>query len=121
MRHHLIPVLLLIAATGTCAARAAGAAPALEDPTRPSNGRGERAVPGWPQLHLQGILHHGSDSVAIIDGRLVHCGDHLGDALIGEIGADAVHYQRGGHALIAYLTRSTLQVRRLTALPKDSP
>jgi hypothetical protein len=121
MRQNLIAALLLIAATGTCATRAVVAAPPLEDPTRPSNGRGERAAPGWPQLRLQGILHHGNESVAIIDGRLVHSGDHLGDARIGEIGTDAVHYQRGGHELIAYLAKSTLQVRRLTALPKDSP
>ena len=119
MRHNLIAVLLLVVATG--AARAAGVVPALDDPTRPSDAHGARAVPGWPQLHLQGILHHGSDSVAIIDGRLVHCGDHLGDALIGEIGTDTVHYLRGGHELIASLTKSTLQVRRLAALPKDSP
>lgn len=121
MRQYLIPALLLVAATAAAAMPAFGAAPALEDPTRPSDAHGGRAVPGWPQLHLQGILRHGTDSVAIIDGRLVHCGDHMGDALIGEIGTDAVHYQRAGHELIAYLTKSTLQVRQLTAPPKDSP
>jgi hypothetical protein len=121
MRQYLIPALLLVALTGACATRAVAAAPALEDPTRPSDARGARAVPGWPQLQLQGILCHGTDRIAIIDGRLIHSGDHLGDALIGEIDADAVHYRRGGHELISYLTKSTLQVRRLTAPPKDSP
>lgn len=119
MRQHLIPLLILIAAVGT--GRLLGAAPALEDPTRPSDARGARAVPGWPQLQLQGIFCHGDNRVAIIDGRLVHSGDRLGDAQIGAIGPDAVHYLRGGHELIAYLTKSTLQVRRLSAPPKDSP
>jgi hypothetical protein len=121
MRHYLIPVLLLVAAIGAFATRAVTAGPVLEDPTRPSDSRGVRAVPGWPQLRLQGILCHGTDRVAIIDGRVVHSGDRLGDALIGAIDTDAVHYLRGGHELISYLTKSTLQVRRLTALPKDSP
>jgi hypothetical protein len=121
MRHYLIPALLVVAAAGACAGRAVAAAPALEDPTRPSDARGARAVPGWPQLQLQGILCHGTSRVAIIDGRLVHSGDRLGDALIGEIDTDAVHYLRGGHELISYLTKSTLQVRRLSAPPKDPP
>ncbi len=121
MRVNLIPALLLIAATGACTIRAVAAVPALVDPTRPSDVRGERALPGWPQLRLQGILHRGSDCIAIIDGRLVHRGDHLGEVLIGDIGTDAVHYQRGGHELIAYLTKSTLQVRHLGAPLKDSP
>jgi hypothetical protein len=120
VRQHLIPVLILVAAAA-CAGRMVGAAPVLEDPTRPSDARGARAVPGWPQLQLQGILCHGDSRVAIIDGRLVHSGDRLGDAQIGAIGPDAVHYLRGGHELIAYLTKSTLQVRRLSAPPKDSP
>jgi hypothetical protein len=121
MRQNLIPTLLLIAATAAAAAQAGAAAPALEDPTRPSDGHGARAVPGWPQLQLQGIVCHGDSRSAIIDGRLVHSGDRLGDALIGEIRPDAVHYQRGGHELIAYLIKSTLQVRRLSAPPKDPP
>ena len=121
MRQFLIAALLLVTATGACTTRAVAAAPALEDPTRPSDARGARAVPGWPQLQLQGIVCRGTSRVAIVDGRLVHSGDRLGDALIGDIDPDAVHYLRGGHELIAYLTRSSLQVRRLTAQPKDSP
>ena len=121
MRKNLIAALLLIAATGAAANRVVAAAPDLVDPTRPSDARGERAVPGWPQLRLQGILHRDNDNVAIIDGRVVRCGDHLGDATIGEIGTDAVHYLRAGHELVAYLAKSTLQVRRLSAPLKDSP
>jgi len=121
MRKHLIPALLLMAATGAGALRALAAAPDLVDPTRPSDARGERAMPGWPQLRLQGILHRGNDCIAIIDGRLVRRGDHFSDVMIGEIGTDAVHYQRGGHELIAYLAKPTLQVRRPSAPIKDSP
>ncbi len=121
MRKILFPALLLIAALGGLAERAAADAPVLIDPTRPSDAHGERAVAGWPQLRLQGILHRDNDNLAIIDGRVVHRGDHFNDVLIGEIGTDAVHYQRGGHDLIAYLAKSTLQVRRLSAPSKDSP
>jgi hypothetical protein len=122
MRHKLLfTALLLVTGSAAAAGRAVAAAPALEDPTRPSDGHGARAVPGWPQLQLQGILCHGTNRVAIIDGRLVHSGDRLGDALIGEIDPDAVHYLRGGHELISYLTKSSLQVRRFSAPPKDSP
>jgi hypothetical protein len=122
MRHPLLlATVVLVAATAVVASRAAAPAPVLEDPTRPSDARGARAMPGWPQLQLQGILCHGTSRVAIIDGRLVHSGDRLGDALIGAIDPDAVHYLRGGHELIAYMTKSSLQVRRLAAQPKDSP
>jgi hypothetical protein len=121
MRQYLISALLLLAATGAFTTGAIAAPPALDDPTRPSDSHGARAVPGWPQLQLQGVFCHGTTRVAIIDGRVVHSGDRLGDALIGEIDTDAVHYLRGGHELISYLTKSTLQVRRLAALPKDSP
>jgi len=116
MRANPMPVLILIAA-----ARCASAGPALDDPTRPSDWHGVRAAAGSPQLALQGIICHGDKRVAIIDGRLLHSGDQLGDALIGEIGPDSVHYQRGTHELIAYLNKSTLQVRRPAAAPKDSP
>ncbi len=122
MRHPLLlATLLLVAASAAAISRAAAPAPVLEDPTRPSDARGARAVPGWPQLRLQGILCHGTSRIAIIDGRLVHSGDRLGDALIGAIDPDAVHYLRGGHELISYLTKSSLQVRRLIAQQKDSP
>ena len=121
MRQYLLTFLLVVAANGALTGRALAASPILDDPTRPSDAHGARAVPGWPQLQLQGIVCRGQSRIAIIDGRLIHSGDRLGDAQIGAIDADAVHYQRDGHELIAYLTKSTLQVRRVTAPPKDPP
>jgi len=89
----------------------------LDDPTRPSNV--PSAVQSQPrklrELRLEGILWRDQRHVAIIDGRIVHEGEHIADVKIAEITADGVRYSRGGHDYTARLTRTTLQVRQPSA------
>jgi hypothetical protein len=102
----------------SCAvARTGASAELLDDPTRPSNVRGavQSQAPKPRELRLEGILRRNERLIAIIDGRIVHQGERIADATIEEISADTVRYSRGGRDYIARLTRTTLQVRRLSA------
>jgi MSHA biogenesis protein MshK len=91
-------VLALLA----CGVHAAALAQPLADPTRPGPGTAAAAVDGgaprpageaapktWPQLQSVRISAPGEAS-AVIDGRLVRKGDHVGDAVVVTIEARSV-------------------------------
>ena len=100
----------------------AGARP-LEDPPQPSSVHGAAQL--QPQkvreLRLEGIVRRGERRVAIIDGRIVHEGEHIANATIEKITADAVRYSRDGHDHTAQLVRTTLHVRQSNTTTSKLP
>jgi hypothetical protein len=112
---HGIAVVLLCAGC-TIARTCAGGEP-LNDPTRPSGVRNvvQLRSPEQRELRVEGIFRRNERHIAIVNGRLVHEGERIGDATIQEITADAVRYSRDGHEHTAHLARTTLQVRQPSA------
>jgi hypothetical protein len=115
--------LLAIILVYTCCALAGGTALGEElliDPTRPSTDHGIselRPRGGTRELQLEGILQRDARRIAIIDGRVLHEGDRIGNATIMEITPDAVRYSRDGHDHTLWLARNTWAVRRLSSSP----
>lgn len=98
-----------------CASQAAHAQP-LADPTRPVTRAASAAgvIKSSASLRVEAIFSYeqGSQHRAIVDGKLVHPGDYVGDALIEQITADAVRYIRNGRSQLALLNPNKLQVRK---------
>jgi len=102
----------------------AGAAELL-DPTRPvvppatvTTPSGESQPKLGSALRLEGILVAEQRRIAIINGKLLHVGDWLGDIQVRAIATDAVHYSRAGRSLTLRLTAPTIKVRRTAASQK---
>lgn len=114
----MIKSLLIAAMTlTTCSAAMAGS---LLDPTRPASVHGGETTDSV--IHVEAIIISDTDSWAIVNGTVVHRGDHVGSAVIEDISRYEVRYSRNGHSDIAQLIHSTLQVRRdTTASHEDTP
>ena len=99
---------------GCCVAHTCASAEPLDDPTRPSSAHSAVQLPPSVQreLHLEGIVRRDGQRIAIVDGRIVHEGEHVYNATIEEITADAVRYSRGGLDHTVRLARTTLRVRQ---------
>jgi hypothetical protein len=112
---HRMAIVLLCASS--VVARIAASAEPLDDPTRPSSVRSVAQLRPLKQreLRVEGIFCRDGRRIAIVDGRIVHEGERLANAMIEEITADAVRYMRGGQDHIARLARTTLQVRQPSA------
>lgn len=104
-------------------AEAAHAGNLLVDPTRPATAT-DPAVPA-PEaggMHVQAIIIRASSRVAVVDGRLVHAGDHIANAFIEEVTPEGVRYLQDGHSRLARLKCATpLPVRRGAAPQRDLP
>ena len=91
----------------------------LNDPTRPvdvkptSVGSVAPAAAGdTPPARLEAVLHAPDRTVAIINGKLLHVGDWVGDARIEAIDLDSVRLVRAGRSsLTLRLARQTMKVR----------
>jgi hypothetical protein len=114
---------IVVLCAGCAVARTVYSAQPLGDPTQPS--KMHSAAQSQPQkvrvLRLEGILCRGERRVAIIDGRIVHEGEHIANATIEKITADAVRYSRDGHDHTAQLVRTTLHVRQSNAMTSKLP
>jgi hypothetical protein len=105
---------IILLCVGFAVVRTVSSAQPLGDPTRPSSVRSAAQLQPRKvrELRLEGILCRGERRVAIIDGRIVHAGEHIANATIEEITPDAVRYSRDGHDHTARLVRTTLHVRQ---------
>lgn len=111
----LLSVIIASISLGTTALQAQQ----LNDPTRPNDAKVAHAnSSGEPAaLHVEAIYRPESNQrrLAIVDGRLVHEGDRIANALIEEITASTVRYSRGGRTQLAQLNPAKLQVRHTSA------
>jgi hypothetical protein len=93
-------------------------AESLTDPTRPIDAKviATAASNAPAALRVEAIFHAGTTQrpLAIINGKLVHEGERVANALIEQITSDAVRYSRAGHSQLALLNAAKLQVRRTT-------
>jgi hypothetical protein len=104
-----LALLPLIAASG-----AARAGNALVDPTRPVSAADPGVAASEPgAMRVQAIISRAGSRVAVVDGRVVHAGDRIGNALIEEVTPDGVRYSQDGRSRFARLKGpSPLPVRR---------
>lgn len=111
----VIPMAMFIAML-SCNVSAAGS---LSDPTRPATA----PVHDKPvsTIHVEAIVITDTTAWAIVNGIVVHQGDHVGNAVIENISRYEVRYSRNGHSDVAQLPHSTLQVRRDAASHEDTP
>lgn len=100
-----LAALYVIVAAGTVAGGE------LLDPTRPLDARSKPASAD-AALQLEAVMHAAGRAIAIIGGRVVRVGDHVGSARIDEILPDRVRYTRFGHSYLARLKDDSLSVRR---------
>jgi hypothetical protein len=92
----------------------------LVDPTRPASAHAPVSI-SVNTFRLEGIVISATTQWAIVNGTVVHRGDHIANALIEDISRFSVRYSRNGHSELALLTHSTLQVRRNDSAHEDSP
>ena len=92
----------------------------LTDPTRPANAR--TATPVAPNtIRVEAIVMSGLFQWAIINGTVVHAGDHIANATIDDISQYSVRYTRNGHSEVALLPHTTLIIRRNDTPAEDTP
>lgn len=91
----------------------------LLDPTRPASVH--VAETPASTFQVEAIVLADSGSWAIVNGTVVHRGDHLGNAVIENISRYEVRYSRNGHSDVAQLPHSTLQVRHDAVSHEDTP
>lgn len=91
----------------------------LRDPTRPANAARHEAADST--IRVEAIVLSDTDTWAIVNGTVVHPGDHVGNVTIESISRYEVRYSRNGHSDVALLPHSTLQVRRDSASHEDTP
>jgi len=91
----------------------------LVDPTRPAGAR--VAAPAIPAFHVEAIMIAENTRWAIVNGTLVHQGDHVANAIVEDINPNSVRYTRGGHSETATLMPPVSPVRRNESVSEESP
>ena len=109
-------LIITVIAVMSCSTSMAGP---LLDPTRPASVHA--AETPTSTFHVEAIVLADTGAWAIVNGTVVHRGDHVGNAVIEEISRYEVRYSRNGHSDVAQLPHSTLQVRHDTAPHEDTP
>ena len=84
----------------------------LVDPTRPASAKADTTAEPTDSIRLEAILRSGERHLAIVNGKVVRAGEHIGGALIDEVLADGVRYTRDGQSHTARLTQSAIPVRQ---------
>jgi hypothetical protein len=97
-----------------------GNAAVAQDPMRPP-GSAPRATRASAALQVQGIINHGGERIAIVNGALVRTGERIGDALIERVLSDRIEYRRSGRLFTAVLTDSSANLRISSSTPAESP
>ena len=112
-----------IALAALAALQAAHAGNPLVDPTRPMSATDSVAAAPEPGgVRVQAVVIRPGSQVAVVDGRLVHAGDRIGNVLIEEVTPEGVRYSLDGHSRFARLKCPTpLTVRRGAPAPRDPP
>lgn len=93
----------------------------LADPTRPADVRPATNGEVLPGVRVEAILQSGGRRLAIVNGKVVRAGDHIGAIQILEVTAGSVRYSRAGESHVARLDGTTMQVRHNIVQSKDEP
>lgn len=91
----------------------------LRDPTRPVTARAVTQSVEVAGLQLEAIMGSGPRRLAIVNGKIVRAGDHVGGALIQDIGSDSIRYTRNGRSETVRIARDNLRVRESAGLAKN--
>lgn len=114
------PSSLILFGASACLAASSAVAGELFDPMRPANTvDSSAAATASGQIRVEAIVSDGERRLAIVNGRLVREGDHVGTAVVESISSGAVRFNRGGHSELISLPTSKLEVRRTATLPKE--
>lgn len=94
----------------------------LSDPTRPVTAAAttEDHVES-SRVQLEAVLNRSGSYVAIVNGKLVRAGDHLGNITIQEVTADSVRYMQDGKPGRAQMPTAKLSVRHDPVVDKEVP
>jgi hypothetical protein len=111
--HYLAAVLLSLSARAAIADR-------LVDPTRPYNAKSDSTAEPTDSIRLEAILRSGERHLAIINGKVVRAGEHVGPARIDEVFADGVRYTRDGQTHTARLNHTAIPVRQNVVQENES-
>jgi hypothetical protein len=112
----LSALLCLTAVSGA----AAHGGDALVDPTRPGSAAAPRRHTGG--LQVQAIITRAGARIAIVDGQLVHAGDHLANVVIEEVTPEGIRYSKNnGRMGFARLPGREISIRRVTVAQKGVP
>ena len=90
----------------------AAVADRLVDPTRPANVKAAVAAERTDVVRLEAVLRSDGAPVAIVNGKVVRAGDHVGPARIDEVLPNGIRYTRDGRSFTARLDTKVMQVRR---------
>ena len=91
----------------------------LVDPTRPAGARS--TAPAIATIRVEAIVITNETRWAIVNGTLVHHGDHIANAIIEEITSNSVRYSRNGRTETALLPSASVPVRRNESVSEESP
>jgi hypothetical protein len=105
LHHPYLAVLLLSMSVPAIADR-------LADPTRPPQGPRNQATGGRSSVRVEAILHSEYRRLAIVNGKIVHAGDHVSGVRIEEVLVDGVRYMRDGRIHVARLRPAAMTVRQ---------
>ena len=105
MHHPYLAALLL-----TMSAKAA--ADRLVDPTRPPQASDTSGGPSQEGVRVEAVLRSKERDLAIVNGKIVRVGDHVGGVQIEAILVDGIRYVRNGQVHVARLQPSSMPVRR---------
>jgi hypothetical protein len=91
----------------------------LADPTRPVSvsAVAESRVDS-PKVQLEAVLNRSGSYVAIVNGKLVRAGDHVGNITIQAVTLEGVRYVQDGKSGFASMPATKLLVRQDSASKK---
>lgn len=107
--HRYLATLLL---SMTAQAAIALATDRLVDPTQPATVKAAIANETAGVIKVEAIITSGARMLAIVNGKLVRCGDFVGAVQIEEIFSDRVRYRHAGYSRLAHIGQQRLPVRR---------
>ena len=105
LHHPYLAALLL-----TMSAKAA--ADRLVDPTRPPQAPSPGSEPQYEGVRVEAVLRSAERDLAIVNGKIVRAGDHVGGVQIEAILVDGIRYVRDGQVHVARLQPASMPVRR---------
>lgn len=91
----------------------------LVDPTRPAGARVAAPAPG--AIHLEAIVVSDNSIWAIVNGAVVHQGDHVANAVIDEINRTSIRYTRNGKTETIHLQHLSITVRQNETSHEEAP
>jgi hypothetical protein len=89
------------------------------DPTRPPGARA--AAPAPSVIRLEAIVVSDSSIWAIVNGTVVHRGDHIANAVIDEINHTGIRYTRNGKSESLQLPHLSITVRHNETSHEEAP